>query len=230
MRSSIPATSSSTRWGQSSTSIRSRRSPPNSGLAKCSSLEFRACATASCRAGIGSARIASGKEVRPRIVRFRGDLELPTPHAPHLDLNEEYLQIARAGMNAVVNEPGGTAVRSAFDNKEWKLAGKTGTAQVYRITDEERRRGLTKGEDLPWSRRDHALFVCFAPYEAPRYACAVVVEHGIGGAKYAGPKAKEIMTAVMTKDPARLKAMTPGALAQNASRARGGESMAAVHF
>ncbi|OFX05296.1 MAG: penicillin-binding protein 2 [Alphaproteobacteria bacterium RIFCSPHIGHO2_12_FULL_63_12] len=169
-----------------------------------------------------TARIASGKEVRPRIVRFRGDLELPTPHAPHLDLNEEYLQIARAGMNAVVNEPGGTAVRSAFDNKEWKLAGKTGTAQVYRITDEERRRGLTKGEDLPWSRRDHALFVCFAPYEAPRYACAVVVEHGIGGAKYAGPKAKEIMTAVMTKDPARLKAMTPGALAQNASRAREG--------
>lgn len=169
-----------------------------------------------------ASRIASGKEVRPRIVRFRGDLELPTPKAPRIDIQEEYLQIARDGMYAVVNEPGGTAGRSALDNKEWKLAGKTGTSQVYRITNEERARGLTKPEDLPWHRRDHALFVCFAPYEAPRYACAIVVEHGIGGARVAGPKAKEIMTAVMTKDPARLKAMGPGALAQNANPAREG--------
>ena len=152
-----------------------------------------------------AARIASGKEIRPRIVRFRGGLELPTPQPAHIDIPEDLLQVARDGMFKVVNEPGGTAVRSALDNKEWKLAGKTGTAQVYRITNEERARGLTKPEDLPWARRDHALFVCFAPYEAPRYACSVVVEHGIGGARFAGPKAKEIMTAVMTKDPARLK-------------------------
>ncbi|HNS87205.1 MAG TPA: hypothetical protein PKH09_09900, partial [Parvularculaceae bacterium] len=82
--------------------------------------------------------------------------------------------------------------------------------------------GLTKPEDLPWARRDHALFVCFAPYESPRYACAVVVEHGIGGARMAGPKAKEIMTAVMTKDPARLKPLSPGALAQGADSVRRG--------
>ncbi|MFZ5617062.1 MAG: penicillin-binding protein 2 [Pseudomonadota bacterium] len=169
-----------------------------------------------------AARIASGREVRPRIVRFRGDLELPTPKAPKIDIDEEYLRLAREGMYAVVNEPGGTATRSALDNKEWKLAGKTGTSQVYRITNEERARGLTKPEDLPWERRDHALFVCFAPFEAPRYACAVVVEHGIGGARMAGPKAKEIMTAVMTKDPARLKALSPGALAQNVSSSREG--------
>lgn len=169
-----------------------------------------------------AARIASGKEVRPRIVRFRGDLELPTPRASRIDIPEEFLQLARDGMNAVVNEPGGTATRSAFDNKEWKLAGKTGTSQVYRITNEERARGLTKPEDLPWHKRDHALFVCFAPVEAPRYACAVVVEHGIGGARMAGPKAKEIMTAVMTKDPARLKALSPAALAENAKSSREG--------
>lgn len=169
-----------------------------------------------------AARIASGREVRPRIVRFRGDLELPTPKAPKIDIDEEYLRLAREGMYAVVNEPGGTATRSALDNKEWKLAGKTGTSQVYRITNEERARGLTKPEDLPWERRDHALFVCFAPFEAPRYACAVVVEHGIGGARMAGPKAKEIMTAVMTKDPARLKALSPGALAQNVISSREG--------
>lgn len=169
-----------------------------------------------------SARIASGREVRPRIVRFRGDLELPTPKASKLDIAEEYLHVARDGMYAVVNEPGGTAGRSALDNKEWKLAGKTGTSQVYRITNEERARGLTKPEQLPWHRRDHALFVCFAPYDAPRYACAVVVEHGIGGARMAGPKAKEIMTAVMTKDPARLKALSPSALARNDNSSREG--------
>jgi len=169
-----------------------------------------------------TARIASGREVRPRIVRFRGDLELPTPKPSKIDIAEEYLQVARDGMYAVVNEPGGTAGRSAFDNRDWKLAGKTGTSQVYRITNEERARGLTKPEDLPWARRDHALFVCFAPYEAPRYACAVVVEHGIGGARMAGPKAKEIMTAVMTKDPARLKPMSPGVLARRASAVREG--------
>ncbi len=169
-----------------------------------------------------AARIASGREVRPRIVRFRGSLELPTPKASRIDIPEAYLQLARDGMNAVVNEPGGTATRSALDNKEWKLAGKTGTSQVYRITNEERARGLTKPENLPWHKRDHALFVCFAPVEAPRYACSVVVEHGIGGARMAGPKAKEIMTAVMTKDPARLKALSPAALAQNANSTREG--------
>lgn len=169
-----------------------------------------------------AARLASGREVRPRIVRFRGDLESPTPSAAKLDIAEEFLQFARDGMYAVVNEPGGTAVRSALDNKEWKLAGKTGTSQVYRITNEERARGLTKPEDLPWARRDHALFVCFAPYESPRYACAVVVEHGIGGARMAGPKAKEIMTAVMTKDPAKLKPLSPGALAQTVAASRQG--------
>ncbi len=169
-----------------------------------------------------AARLASGREVRPRMVRFRGDLELPIANAARLDIPEEYLQLAREGMYAVVNEPGGTAGRSALDNKEWKLAGKTGTSQVYRITNEERARGLTKPEDLPWARRDHALFVCFAPYDAPRYACAVVVEHGIGGARMAGPKAKEIMTAVMTKDPAKLKPLSPAALAARGAAVRAG--------
>lgn len=170
-----------------------------------------------------AARIASGKAIRPRIVRVVGGLESPELDAPHMELSEEHLNIARLGMYKVVNEAGGTAVRSALANKDWKLAGKTGTAQVYRITEEERRRGLTKGEDLPWHRRDHALFVCFAPYDNPRYACSVVVEHGIGGAKYAGPKARDIMNAVLTKDPARLKPISADSLAAaSAGRTREG--------
>lgn len=169
-----------------------------------------------------AARLATGREIRPRIVRLKGDLALPQPVAPKIDIPEEYLQVVRAGMNAVTNEPGGTAWRSRLEEPEWQIAGKTGTSQVYRITAEERARGLTKPEDLPWARRDHALFVCYAPYDAPRYACAVVVEHGIGGARMAGPKAREIMRAVLTKDPAKLKPIGPDAIAGAPERAARG--------
>lgn len=73
------------------------------------------------------------------------------------------------------------------------IAGKTGTSQVRRITTAERARGVTRNEDLPWERRDHALFVCFAPYDRPRYAVSVIVEHGGGGSKVAAPIARDLM-------------------------------------
>jgi len=150
---------------------------------------------------------------------MRGSLEMPQPSAPKIDIPEEYFIAAREGMNAVVNE-GGTAARSRLPNPEWKMAGKTGTSQIYRITAEERARGLTKGEDLPWERRDHALFVCYAPYDKPRYACSIVVEHGIGGSRTAGPKAREIMNAVLKKDPASLKPIGPESMASRLNKAR----------
>jgi penicillin-binding protein 2 len=73
------------------------------------------------------------------------------------------------------------------------MAGKTGTAQVRRITMAERLVGVKKNEDLPWEQRDHALFVAFAPVGAPRYAIAVVVEHGGGGSKVAAPIARDVL-------------------------------------
>ena len=167
-----------------------------------------------------AARIASGREVKPRIVRMRGELPIPAPDAPSLGLDETHLDVVRGGMDAVTNEIGGTAWRSRLENPEHRLAGKTGTSQIYTITPEERARGVRKGEDLPWNRRDHALFVCFAPFDNPRYACSVVVEHGIGGSRIAGPKARDIMRAVMDKDPASIPAIGPGALAQRASSTR----------
>lgn len=166
-----------------------------------------------------AARVASGRAVKPRIVRMRGELELPQPTARKIDIPEEYFAAAREGMNAVVNE-GGTAARSRLPNPDWKMAGKTGTSQVYRITAEDRARGLTKGEDLPWERRDHALFVCYAPYEKPRYACSIVVEHGIGGSRTAGPKAREIMNAVLKKDPASMTPIGPEAIASAGRQGR----------
>ena len=73
------------------------------------------------------------------------------------------------------------------------MAGKTGTSQVRRITAEERARGVTRNEDLPWERRDHALFVSFAPYDNPKYAVAVVVEHGGGGSTAAAPIGRDVL-------------------------------------
>ncbi len=160
-----------------------------------------------------TARIATGRAVRPRLVRAVGDLVSPTPEAPLIDIDEKYMDVVRAGMNAVTNE-GGTAARSRLEDPAWQLAGKTGTSQVYQITAEDRARGLAKPEDLPWERRDHALFVSYMPYENPRYVCSVVIEHGIGGSRAAGPKAREIMRAVAAKNPASRPAIDPRSLVQ----------------
>ena len=73
------------------------------------------------------------------------------------------------------------------------MCGKTGTSQVRRITEEERRAGLRKPEQVPWKERDHALFVGYAPADDPRYACAVVVEHGGGGSTVAAPICRDIL-------------------------------------
>ena len=72
------------------------------------------------------------------------------------------------------------------------MAGKTGTSQVRNITDAERENGVTKNEDLPWKRRDHGLFINFAPHDKPEIAVAVVVEHGGAGSKSAAPIARDI--------------------------------------
>ncbi|MEM9705943.1 MAG: penicillin-binding protein 2 [Pseudomonadota bacterium] len=167
-----------------------------------------------------AARVATGRQVKPRIVRFRGDLPIPEPTPAPIDINPSYFDVVRAGMDAVTNEYGGTAYRSRLEKPEWRLAGKTGTSQVYRITAAERARGLTKPEQLPWKRRDHALFTCFAPYENPRYACAVVVEHGIGGSRIAGPKARDIMREVFKVDPANKPALDPRVIAREVSAPR----------
>ncbi len=162
-----------------------------------------------------AARVATGRAVRPRLVRAVGELVSPAPETQIIDINQDYLNVVRAGMNAVTNE-GGTAARSRLQDPAWQMAGKTGTSQVYRITAEDRARGLAKPEDLPWERRDHALFVSYMPYENPRYACSVVIEHGIGGSRAAGPKAREIMRAVAAKDPAARMAIDPRSLVQRA--------------
>lgn len=119
------------------------------------------------------------------------------------------------GMVEVVNNPhGGTAFRSRITEKRFAMGGKTGTSQVRRITLAERDRGLRKNEDRPWRERDHALFVGFAPVDAPRYVTAVIVEHGGGGSKTAAPIARDVLLEAQRRDsssvmPGRIAAASP---------------------
>ena len=82
------------------------------------------------------------------------------------------------------------------------MGGKTGTSQVRRISAAERAAGVFRNEDLPWHRRDHALFVGFAPIGRPRYACSVIVAHGGGGSAVAAPIARDILLETQRRDPA----------------------------
>ena len=151
-----------------------------------------------------TARLAKGRMVQPRLARGFIDGDPAEPEAPafrELDVPEQHLDIVRAGMDAVVNHVRGTAYRRRIKEEGWEMAGKTGTSQVRRITLAERRAGVIKNKDLPWHRRDHALFVGYAPVYAPRYACAVIVEHGGGGSKAAAPIVRDVLTVTQRRDP-----------------------------
>jgi penicillin-binding protein 2 len=124
-------------------------------------------------------------------------VEQPTGAGEPLGLNENTLRRVRASMFDVVNAERGTAFQSRITAEGMQMAGKTGTSQVRRITPEERARGVTSNADLPWHRRDHALWVDFAPYENPRFAVSVVVEHGSGGSTAAAPIGRDITMAAL---------------------------------
>ena len=139
--------------------------------------------------GLMAARIASGLSVEPEILKQKRAAPKP------LSFPTEHLAIVREGMNLVVNGDG-TAVRSKLSLETIAMAGKTGTAQVRRIA------GSQRGQSGEWKYRDHGLFVCFAPVDQPRYGAAVVIEHGMGGARAAAPIAKDVLTFIYDKEQA----------------------------
>ena len=139
--------------------------------------------------GLMAARIASGLSVEPEILKQKRAAPKP------LSFPTEHLAIVREGMNLVVNGDG-TAVRSRLSLENIAMAGKTGTAQVRRIA------GSQRGQSGEWKYRDHGLFVCFAPVDQPRYGAAVVIEHGMGGARAAAPIAKDVLTFIYDKEQA----------------------------
>ncbi|MSP30748.1 MAG: penicillin-binding protein 2 [Acetobacteraceae bacterium] len=152
-----------------------------------------------------TARVASGRAVVPRLTRAVGGIAVPGGRAedfPLLGLADRDLKIVRDGMLAAVHEAGGTAGIAKLPDGRTLMAGKTGSAQVRRVTREQRERGFNS-ETLPWEFRPHALFVAYAPFDQPRYALAVVVEHGNAGSVSAGPIARDIMAETLARDPAR---------------------------
>ncbi len=153
-----------------------------------------------------AARIATGRNITPRLVHTIDGVEQEADADQPIGVNENTLRRIRAAMDAVSNNNRGTAYGSRIAEVSMRLAGKTGTSQVRRITAEERARGVTSNADLPWERRAHALCVTFAPVDNPKYACAVVVEHGGGGSSTAAPIARDIMLQALYDGPPPLEA------------------------
>ena len=125
-----------------------------------------------------ASRIASGMHVMPRVVHSLGAQPLPRPAVEPIGFAPDALNVIRDAMSSVTNEPGGTAYPWRITDPMLAMAGKTGTAQVRVISNEERQHGVRSNENLPWNLRDHGLFIGFAPVDKPRYAIAVVIEHG----------------------------------------------------
>ena len=112
--------------------------------------------------------------------------------------NPENVKFVLESMFASTNEVMGTSYRSRIDDPKYQFAGKTGTAQVKKITEKERELDL-KTFEIPYDQRDHALYVAFGPYENPRYALSVIVEHGGNGSTTAAPMAKELFKLIIDR-------------------------------
>ncbi len=148
--------------------------------------------TSPLQLAVMTSRLATGREIMPRLIKSIDGVDTGDGPAAPLGVNENNLRQIRKAMFDVSNNRRGTAYGSRIIEDAYRMAGKTGTSQVRNITAAERAAGVTRNEDLPWERRDHALFVNFAPYDAPRIAVAVVVEHGGGGSTAAAPIARDI--------------------------------------
>ncbi len=159
-----------------------------------------------------AARLATGRAVVPRLTREAGVMtaDIITEHLPEfsaIPIPQKDRSLVLDGMYAVVNEQGGTAYAARITDAGMQMGGKSGTSQVAHISQAEREHGVKKAKDLPWDRRDHALFISFAPVSAPRYVCAVIVEHGGveggGGSAVAAPICRDVLREAQKRDPAR---------------------------
>ena len=177
-----------------------------------------------------TAQIANGGfEIKPRIIFDKKDNNLrdyikyknqnPDQRLPFdiavknfnlkpLFKNQENIKLIKDAMFASSNEPGGTSYRHRFENPKFTFAGKTGSSQIKRFT-EAQRQAEVKQIDLDYKDRDHALFIAFAPYNDPKYAISVVVEHGGSGGKAAAPIAKKVIKKVLERHELREKINYP---------------------
>ena len=141
---------------------------------------------------------------REKFLAEKADLDFNSPLLEKLYRNKENIKFVLDALYGATNEPMGTSYRSRHTKSEYLYAGKTGTSQVRKITEEQRKLKI-KNEDLPYERRDHALFTAFAPYKNPRYAISVLIEHGGSGSSGAAPLAKKIIKKLLDRHKLRAK-------------------------
>ncbi len=168
-----------------------------------------------------TARLANGGfAVTPRVTRT---VSAAGPQsrggAIAIGLDARHLKAIQSAMTAVVNSSTGTAFKARIKDADRAMAGKTGTVQVRRIGKAEREQGVRKNEDLPWVRRDHAVFVGYAPLSKPRYAVSVVVEHGGSGSTVAAPIARDVLAAVQRLERSRSRGTTRAPAARETTSA-----------
>jgi len=147
-----------------------------------------------------TAQIANGGfKINPRIVVDKND---NVNNLRPLFRNQENINFVKDAMFAASNEPGGTSYGSRHRDKKFMFAGKTGSSQIKRFT-EAQRKAEVKQTDITYKERDHAWFVAFAPVKDPKYAISVLVEHGGSGSSAAAPVAKKVIKRVIERHEAR---------------------------
>ena len=118
--------------------------------------------------------------------------------------NQENVKFVLEAMFGATNEVLGTSYKSRIEDKKYQFAGKTGTAQIKRITERDRELDL-KIEQIPYEERDHALYIAYGPYKNPRYAVSIIIEHGGSGSSVAAPIAKKLFKLVIDRHEIREK-------------------------
>ena len=146
-----------------------------------------------------TAQIANGGyKIYPHLVVDDKVKDQPIDKFIPLYKNSKNIKIVQDAIFGSTNEVMGTSYRSRIDNPKYQFAGKTGTAQVKKITEEERELDL-KTFQIPYEQRDHALYVAFGPYKNPRYALSVIVEHGGNGSTTAAPMATKLFKLIIDR-------------------------------
>jgi len=146
-----------------------------------------------------TAQIANGGyKIYPKIVLNKDDEEIKEDKFIPLVKNPHNIKLVQEAMFSSTNEVRGTSYRSRINDPKYQFAGKTGTAQVKRITKKDRELDL-KTSEIPYEERDHALYVAFGPYKNPRYAISILIEHGGSGSSVAAPLAKKLFKKVIDR-------------------------------
>ncbi len=145
-----------------------------------------------------TAQIANGGyKIYPNIV-VDDKIKHPADKFTPLYKNSRNIKIVQDAMFGSTNEVMGTSYRSRIDDVKYQFAGKTGTAQVKKITEEDRELDL-KTFQIPYEERDHALYIAYGPYKNPRYALSIIVEHGGNGSTTAAPMAKKLFKLIIDR-------------------------------